>query len=479
MKPAAVQEPLASTVRDVVPLREKAGLAGGRVLLEGSAGTLHILSGPILNITLGVNPAAIGTVIFIQRLWDALLDPLLGQFSDNFRSRWGRRLPLMALGAPGTALLFAAMWWLPESGGDRAVILHFAVASLVFFAFHTLYAMPLNALAIEATDDTKERTRLIAFMAVFAFVYSIGSQWIFPLTQMAIFDGTLRGLKWVTGGCALLFLVAGCLPLFLCRERHYRRVAAAQAKVAFWPSFVTAVKMPPLRLLMATRFISMFGYQTVAILALYMNMYYVFGGDVKRAAFAFGFLGSTFHAMGILSSLFVFPRLAARIGKVRTLQWSAWALIIGCASKLVFYREGEPWWQFIVLAANGVSMTGITLMSMSMVGDIADYDDYQHGTRREALLSSVVTWTEKAGSSFGALFSGYILVAIGFSAKAGAQTPQTLLFMKLAYVVLPAAGALAAIVLIRRYQLNEETMAHIKQVLVSRRAAAAAGEPQT
>ena len=100
--------------KDRVPLREKIGLGFGRMVTDGTHGTLHVLINPIFNMTLGVNPALISTIIFIQRIWDAMLDPLCGQFSDNFRSKWGRRRPLLLLGAFPVAALFAALWWFPE-----------------------------------------------------------------------------------------------------------------------------------------------------------------------------------------------------------------------------------------------------------------------------------------------------------------------------------------------------------------------------
>ena len=57
---------------------------------------LNVLLNPIYNIALGVSPALIGYASAIPRLWDAISDPLVGAWSDNFRSRWGRNLPLSA-----------------------------------------------------------------------------------------------------------------------------------------------------------------------------------------------------------------------------------------------------------------------------------------------------------------------------------------------------------------------------------------------
>src|ERR1700710_2266913 len=89
---------------DRVPVREKIGLGLGKVVADGTHGTLHVLVNPIYNMTLGLNPALISTIVFIQRLWDGMLDPVWGSFSDNFRSKWGRRRLLIAVAALPLAL---------------------------------------------------------------------------------------------------------------------------------------------------------------------------------------------------------------------------------------------------------------------------------------------------------------------------------------------------------------------------------------
>src|SRR3954466_13014488 len=54
---------------------------------------------PVYQMMMGVNPAWLGFVLAVPRLWDAFIDPLVGNLSDNCRSRFGRRRPFIALGA--------------------------------------------------------------------------------------------------------------------------------------------------------------------------------------------------------------------------------------------------------------------------------------------------------------------------------------------------------------------------------------------
>lgn len=457
--------------KDSVPVREKIGLGFGKLVVDGTHGTLHVLVNPIYNMTLGLNPALISTVVFVQRLWDAMLDPLWGHFSDNFRSRWGRRLPLLATAVLPLAVFFAALWWFPRGAGETQLFWHLLLVSLAFYVFHSLYAMPLGGLILEATDDYHERTRLAAITMAFGFVFQIGSQWLFPLTQLAVFPDSVAGLRWVAAGCALVFVVAGLLPVLLCRERHYARVSAAQPRLPLMASFRAVRDNPDFLRLLGARFIVMFGYNAVGMLAVYMNMYYVFAGDLRAGALVYGFLGSSFQIAAIGSTLFVYPWLIRRFGKKRILQIAALFLMIDCLAKLVVYQPGRPWLQLFVVVANGISFAGLQLTSAAMLGDVADVDEWHTGLRREALFNSVMSWAEKAGNSLGSLLCGFLLIWIGFDAKQGVQAEATLALMKYCYFAAPFAGAIAALVFIRRYDLDENRAYEIKAGLALRRAA--------
>ena len=52
----------------------------------------------VFTITLGVNPALVGIGLSISRFWDAIFDPIVGNWSDKLETRWGRRKPLMLAG---------------------------------------------------------------------------------------------------------------------------------------------------------------------------------------------------------------------------------------------------------------------------------------------------------------------------------------------------------------------------------------------
>jgi GPH family glycoside/pentoside/hexuronide:cation symporter len=456
---------------DRVSLREKIGLGFGKVVGDGTHGTLHVLVSPIYNMTLGLNPALISTIVFIQRLWDAMLDPAFGQFSDNFRSRWGRRRPLLFIAAFPVALLFGALWWFPRGVSAHYLFWYLLLVSLAFYAAYSLYTMPLGGLIIEATDDYHERTRIAGVALAFGFAAQVGSQWIFPVTQLSIFPDTITGVRWVAVGCVLFFFVAGLVPAVLCRERLYANVAAKQRRIPFLESWRAVRQNKSFMALLWVRGIFSFGTNVVGMLSGYMYIYYVFGGNIKAAAFGVATIGSCYHIAAILTSLAVYPHIERRIGKRHTLQVAAGVLIVGCFSKIFLYQPGHAWLPLMVIAINGISNAGVSLMCIAMLGDIADYDEWQTGLRREGLFSSLLSWFEKAGNSLGSFLTGFVLVWIGFNAKLGPQSDHTLWLMKLAYVVGPATGSLLTLFFVHRYELSQDQVYEIKEELARRRAA--------
>jgi len=68
---------------------------------------------PIFNVALGFSTLAIGLAMALSRIIDAIVDPIIGNLTDNTHSRWGRRRPWMFVGSILMTLFFCAVWFLP------------------------------------------------------------------------------------------------------------------------------------------------------------------------------------------------------------------------------------------------------------------------------------------------------------------------------------------------------------------------------
>src|ERR1700749_3964058 len=63
---------------------------------------------------MGLPAPVVGAVLMVSLILDGLFDPLVGQWSDNFRSRWGRRHPFLYASAVPLAIVFYLLWNPPK-----------------------------------------------------------------------------------------------------------------------------------------------------------------------------------------------------------------------------------------------------------------------------------------------------------------------------------------------------------------------------
>src|SRR5690554_3293986 len=65
------------------------------------------------NQVIGLPGAWVGAAFMIAMGADSLVDPVTGEYSDNVRSRWGRRHPFMYASALPIALFYLLLWSAP------------------------------------------------------------------------------------------------------------------------------------------------------------------------------------------------------------------------------------------------------------------------------------------------------------------------------------------------------------------------------
>ena len=87
---------------------------------------------PIYNIGMGIDAKLIGWALVFPRILDALTEPLMGNISDNTRSRFGRRRQYVLLGIILCALLFPFVW-MPPAASDN-VIVGYLIGTMCLFS---------------------------------------------------------------------------------------------------------------------------------------------------------------------------------------------------------------------------------------------------------------------------------------------------------------------------------------------------------
>ena len=121
----------------------------------------------------GLSLFAVGAIIMVVRLLDAMLDPFIGYFCDHSRPRWGRRKTWFGVAAIPTTL-GALMVFNPFPDVDPANYLFwggwFFVWSVMMSLGYTALSLSHQSWAAEISTTYYGRNRIFAAREVFAVI---------------------------------------------------------------------------------------------------------------------------------------------------------------------------------------------------------------------------------------------------------------------------------------------------------------------
>ena len=138
------------------------------VIYAGPAFALAVVGIPIYvyvpkfySDVVGIEIMLMGYLLFSVRIFDAIIDPLIGYLSDRTRSRFGRRRPYIAIGSLFLAFSLLLLFNPPYASPSLETV-WFGVSIFGLFFFWTVVTVPYEALGPELTFDYDERTRLFS-----------------------------------------------------------------------------------------------------------------------------------------------------------------------------------------------------------------------------------------------------------------------------------------------------------------------------
>jgi len=180
----------------------------------------------ILILGLGLNPALVGLIGFIPRVFDGFLDPVIGFTSDNARTKWGRRKPFIFWGAILAGICYILMFQLFPENSKTFNGWYFLIFQVLFFGAFTCFSIPWLALGYELTPDYHERTALQGWSRIMAQIPWLISPWCwailynknwFPNPETGEADPVL-GARKVAIVIGLSLIIGGVLPAIFNKE---------------------------------------------------------------------------------------------------------------------------------------------------------------------------------------------------------------------------------------------------------------------
>nr|MBV6629815.1 MFS transporter [Oceanococcus sp. HetDA_MAG_MS8] len=464
-------QPLLSPL--AVPVRVAYGLGA---MAEGAKDTLFsVFLLFYYHGVVGLDPALAGLALFLALCLDAVSDPLMGALSDRWNSRWGRRHPFMALSVLPVVVALYALVQVPQGLNQLGIFLWLLGFSILARQGMTLFAVPGNAMLPELCQGYDERTEVVGLRFLFGWLAGLGvaivGYVVYFQTPPGMPDGRLDPQAWPPFvGFAAAVAVCGIVISTVGTYRSWQQRAAPRSSTLQWSLLWRDVRavlaLQAFRPLLWSALCSAAAWGYINATSLYVNTW--FWGLSSQA------LGGLTISMviAVIIAAAAAPGLSAATDKRQlALRLSQFALLFGPLAvglKLLgwFPAQGSRE-AFALLFMHTLilftALISISILVASMLADLADWSERQHGQRHEGVFAAVMAFVIKATSGLGALLAGLVLALIGAdpttAIAAGGAVEQAMPATNANALALALAGGIAllftlSVVFLARYPLR-------------------------
>jgi Na+/melibiose symporter-like transporter len=448
--------------------------------------------------TVGLSPAIVGWMFLIVRLADAFIDPVIGALSDRTKTRWGKFRPWILW----TAIPFGIAFWLvyvtPNVGPQGKLIYAYFTYILVMILY-SANNTPYAALMGVMTPNVSERANI----ARYRFVAALIGQFLIQALALPLVDKFGAGDS--AKGWAVAMGIFG-VGIVVC---NFIVFATTKERVLPPPDQKPNIKEDIRNLWSCKPWIAMFILTFVSFTMLvirgsslnYMFSYYLdpaamrafvdnlglasSGATPTGGAVVLDWLGllvrpdasnasavcfSFFQVLGSIAQIFfiLFSKpLADRFGKKAV--FIVGLTITAIATSAVLLVGPTDLNLMVWLTLLWAAGWGPTIpLLWVMIGDAADYSEWQTGRRATGFMYAGILFALKAGLGLGGALASWIIGFYGFVANA-AQTEQSLLGIRLGATVYATIPIIIALVCMIYYPIGKSLNLRIERELEERR----------
>jgi GPH family glycoside/pentoside/hexuronide:cation symporter len=389
--------------------------------------------------------ALAGTVLFAGKIWDAIIDPAIGFFSDRTKSRHGRRRPWMLGGAIAVVFFMILMYTNPHIESQFWLAVWVIIVYCLLVTAYSVINIPYGALTPELTRNYDEQTSLNAYRMSFAVVGTfIGVGGLFIVDMFANKDlGPM-----IMGGAMGLVICATALITYFTIKEPARAVAEASEQQGFLKTYAAAFRNRPFVLVLIAYGMHM---AATAMLQSILRDYfqYIFGDEQSSKYALMPFL--------VMALVFIpiWTAISKRIGK-------KWAYnigmsIFGIVLLLVFFFASTrgPMFMYVLMGIAGIGYSTNYVMPYAIIPDTVELEYAQSGVRREGAFYGLWNLVNQFGVGLALGISGWVLGGLGYVPNVE-QTPLAKLGIRLLLGPIAAVFVVVGVVLVSFYPITRK-----------------------
>ena len=401
---------------------------------------------------------ALGWIMTIARVWDAINDPMMGTIVDKTKTKWGKCRPYLII-FPGIIGVVTILTFIngnyanATTSAQKALIIGWAAVSYIAWGMcFTVCDIPLWGITSLMTEDENDRSKILGLARMVAGVGGIGVLVVqiaqalgtafadkldksapdyAELVQKANQKGFIITVIIMTVVASILFEFAGLAT----RER----VEKSEKSYTFKENFKIMFSNKPFRQILISGILRS-PIQLLMIVAMTLVTYYYANGNIMNilatdasgkvtginfkiliglGCVALGLFVGQFVAMGIT------PLLIKKFEKKTLYNFYSIAGAVPYALIYVFFKISggdltSTVWSIVIgicMLFGSAAFGGINVLQSVMIADCVDYEEYYNGVRTDGVFFSGQSFITKLAAGLSTIISSVVYSIVGYSGK--------------------------------------------------------------
>ncbi len=423
----------------------------------------------------GIDPTIVATMLFIEGIWDAVNDPIMGSIVDKTRTRFGKLRPyLLVIPIPlavVTMLLFAGPVLMAEASMGAKVI-YMVITYFVWEFLYTICDVPFWGMSAAISPNPQDRTRAISSARFTASILGGLPGIVLPVLIDLVNAGTvaisLQKVFFVIG-IVVSFVGMGLFSLAGICTRE--RVAQSLEEPSLLDSFKYLFQNKPLMLLIAYNVLTALS----GIAGTFQNYYFI---DVLGSASINIVIGIPGTVIGFAAYLMIAPMKKRFNNKQIVIAMTVVCGILPAITFVLGYSHMKSMAVMVPLlmvqgALNALFNGARMVVPTEMIGDTVDYMEWKTGKRSEGMSFSILTFISKFTGAMSRSLGTALLTAIGYvTSSTDAIVPQSMATQQkifAMYTIIPGLLGIIGIIPLFFYDLVGDKQKKILSELAARR----------
>ncbi len=420
---------------------------------------------------MGVSAVAMGTILFIARIFDAFNDPIMGVLVAKTKTRWGKFRPWLFVGTLLNAIVLFLMFSAPPALNGSGLVAYAAITYILWGVTYTMMDIPYWSMIPAFTESGKEREGLSALARSCA---GVGSAVISIITVLSVSalgnlaggtdatDVERLGYKYFALIVAVLFIVFTTITCLSIKEK-----SSVDMKTASVGEMFKALVQNDQAMVMVVAIV-------MINTALYITsnlVIYFFKYDFSPASWEDNY--TLFNTFGggfqILAMMVLFPLLRKLMNTMKIFYVSFTMAMCGYILLLMISFSGTeniyllliP--AFLIMSAIGMLNVIVTVFLANTV----DYGELKNNRRDESVIFSMQTFVVKLASGIAALAASIVISIFHIQKNETAAVLTAIdepsrMGLRMCMTIIPIVVLIIGLIIFKKYYiLNDEKLEEI------------------